>query len=98
MRREYEVKEPLLAKYVQTTKRLLEGFNYDLERIPREENDQVNALAKLASEKVAINNRTIIQETLQTPCIKKVTNEEEELSWMMTIMHFLKWRKRPEGK
>ena len=34
MKGEYEAKEPLLAKYVQTVKRLLVGFNYDLQRIP----------------------------------------------------------------
>ena len=69
---EYEVKEPLLAKYVQMAQRLLEGFNYDLERISKEENGHVDALAKLASAKVAINNRRIIQETLHTPYIEKV--------------------------
>ena len=30
MKGEYEVKEPLLAKYIQMTKRLLAGYNYDL--------------------------------------------------------------------
>ena len=35
---EYEVKEPLWVEYVRTAQRLLEGFDYDLERIPREEN------------------------------------------------------------
>ena len=30
MKEDYEVKEPLLAKYVQIAKRLLAGFNYDL--------------------------------------------------------------------
>ena len=35
---EYEVKESLLVKYVQLAKRLLEYFDYDLQRIPKEEN------------------------------------------------------------
>ena len=90
---EYKVKGPLLANYVQVTQRLLEGFNYDLERIPKEENGQVDALAKLASIKATINNRMIIQEMLHTPCIKKVMYVEIELSWMTPIMHYLKMGK-----
>ena len=35
---EYEVKDPLLIKYIQMVQSLLEDFDYDLERIPREEN------------------------------------------------------------
>ena len=57
---EYKVKEPLLVKYVWTAQNLLEDFDYDLERIPKEENSWVDALAKLASTKVAVNNRIII--------------------------------------
>ena len=53
---DYEVKEPLLAQYAQTAKDLLEGFNFNLERIPREENGRADALAKLASAKAAVNN------------------------------------------
>ena len=37
-------------------KKLLEDFNYDLQRIPREENGRADALAKLASAKATINN------------------------------------------
>ena len=42
------------------TKRLLVNFNYDLQRIPREENDYVDVLAKLASAKVVVNNKAVI--------------------------------------
>ena len=44
--------------------KLLEEPNYDLHKISQEENDQVNALEKLANAKVVVNNKTIIQETL----------------------------------
>ena len=53
---EYKVKEPLLVKYTQMAKRLLEDFEYDLQRISREENGRANALAKLASAKTVVNN------------------------------------------
>ena len=57
---EYEVKDPLLIRYVQMIQKLLEDFDYNLERILREENGQANALAKLANVKAVVNNRTII--------------------------------------
>ena len=82
----YEVKEPFLAKHVQTAQRLLEGFDYDLEMIPREENGRADALAKLASAKAAINNKTIIQETLYTPCVENIMCLEAESSWMTLIL------------
>ena len=70
----------LLIKYVWIAKGLLEGFDYDLERIPREGNDQVYALAKLANVKVMVNNRTIIQETLYTPFLENIMCLEVESS------------------
>ena len=54
----------MLVKYVQMANRLLENFDYDLQRMPRKENGQMDALAKLASAKAIVNNRMIIQETL----------------------------------
>ena len=56
--------------------------------IPREENSWVDALAKLASAKVVINNKMIIQEMLQTSYIEKVMNVEEEESWMINCTRF----------
>ena len=59
------------------TKNLLTDFDYDLQRIPKEENNRADTLAKLASAKVAINNKTIIQEMLQISCTKKAISIEE---------------------
>ena len=39
MRGEYEIKEPLLVKYAQVAKRLLDNFDYNLQRILREKNN-----------------------------------------------------------
>ena len=62
---------PLLVKYDQLAKRLLENFDYDLRRISREENGQMDALTKLVSAKVVVNNKTIIQETCKSPTLTK---------------------------
>ena len=76
----------------------MEDFEYDLERIPREENNQADALAKLASAKVAVNNRMIIQETLHTPCVESVMCLEVEPTWMTPILHYLKISGLPQDK
>ena len=79
-----------MIKYAQMAKNLLKDFDYDLQRIPKEENGQANALAKLVSAKVVVNNRTVIQETLQEPCTNRVMNVEESESWMSPIVNYLK--------
>ena len=77
---------------------LLEGFNYDLERIPKKENSQADVLTKLANAKVAVNNKTIIQETLHTPCIENVMCLEIEPSWMTPILRYQKIGELPQNK
>ena len=74
------------------------GFGFDLERISREENSQVDALVKLASAKAIVNNKTIIQEMVHTPCNEKIMCIEIELSWMTPIVHYLKMDKLPKNK
>ena len=51
---------------------------------------RADALAKLASAKAAVNNRTIIQETLQAPYTEKIMTIEKEKSWMTPIVQYLK--------
>ena len=75
----------------------MEDFDYNLERIPREENGQANALAKLTSATVAINNKMIIQEMLPTPCAKKIMCLETEPTWMTPIPHYLKTGSLPKA-
>ena len=43
--------------------KLLEDIDYNMQRILREKNGWADALAKLANDKVIVNNNTIIQET-----------------------------------
>ena len=49
-----------MIKYAHIARELLDGFECNLQRIPREENMRADALAKLASAKVVVNNRMII--------------------------------------
>ena len=92
---EYKVKESLLVRYVRATKELLERFDFELERIPREENSQADTLAKLASAKAAVNNRTVIQETIHMSCIENIMRLRTKPSWMTPILHYLRMGKLP---
>ena len=69
-----------------------------MENIPREENSRAEALAKLANAKAAVNNRTIIQEMLPTPCVEKIMCLETESTWMTPILHYLKTGSLPQSK
>lgn len=60
--------------------------------MPREENVQADILSKLASTKPGGSNKSLIQETLQTPSIVDsvlVSAIEETLSWITPIMQYL---------
>ena len=52
----------------------------------------------MVSAKATVNNKTIIQETLQTRCTDKVMNIEERESWTQPIMNYLKWGTLPSDK
>ena len=69
-------------------KRLLEDFEYDLQRILREKKDQMETLSKLASANATVNNRMIIQETLQVLHINRVMNINDKESWTTLIVAF----------
>ena len=58
----------------------------------------MDALGKLASAKTVVNNRTIIQETLPTPCIEEIMCLETEEIWMTPILHYLKTGDLPQDK
>ena len=55
-------------------------------------------LDKLASAKAAVNNKTIIQEILQTPYINKLMIIKERESWMSSIVNYLKRAILPSDK
>ena len=58
----------------------------------------MNTLAKLAGAKVTVDNRTIIQQTLEIPCTDKVMNIKEKESWMTLIITFFSRSKLPNDK
>lgn len=65
---EYQAKDPQMAaylRYIEVLKRAFAAF--ELVHVPREQNDRVDLLAKLASSGKGGEQRTMIQKTLKTP-------------------------------
>jgi len=65
---EYQAKNPQMSAYLEYVQVLKKSFTvFELVHVPREQNAQVDLLAKLASSSKGGRQRTVIQETLQTP-------------------------------
>ncbi|XP_058784142.1 uncharacterized protein LOC131658910 [Vicia villosa] len=89
---EYQEKDISLQKYMIKTHELAQGFSeFEIIHIPREENIRDDVLARLASTKGPGLNKTVIQETLESPCIEseEVMPIEHQTGWMTPIIQYL---------
>ncbi|XP_057719783.1 uncharacterized protein LOC130934213 [Arachis stenosperma] len=92
-----------MKKYLDKTKEQLGQFKeYEFRHIPREQNDRADALSKLASTKPGGNNRSLIQEILQSPSIseeeKVLAISSQDQGWMTPIISYLKSEILPTDK
>ena len=94
-----------MVAYLQKAKDLLSAFSsFKIQQVPREQNTQADALARLASTKDAELLKVIPVEFLSTPSIKSA---EPQLTvscvtfpdtWMTSIIQYLKDGHLPEDK
>ena len=67
---EYQARDECMMAYLEIAKRLLRKFKeYKITQIPREENERVDALSKLASATNCIRSKTIPVAYLTRPSI-----------------------------
>lgn len=88
----FQTEDTLILKYLQWDLQFAKGFTkLEVTHIHREENTKVDLLARLAKTKGSGLNRTVIQETLETPSIKveNVMVLENTKGWMTPIIQFL---------
>ena len=93
-----EAKEEQMKKYLEKILQLVEKFEEtDFVQIPREENMEVDALAKEASANEAIDEFDEVQyiPSIDLPEVQQVQNEG---NWMTSIVSYLKDGRLPEGK
>ena len=88
----FRQKIPSLASISTRSGSYPKPLNLDIEYVPREQNSRANLLLKLASTKALGNNRSVIQETLNSPTVNlEVRVVEANLSfWGIPIIQFLK--------
>ena len=94
----YEAKEERMKKYLDKVIRLVKRFREaDFVQIPREENIEVDTLAKEALTNQAMDEFDEIQyiPSIDLPEVQQV---EHEGNWMTLIVSYLKDGKLPEGK
>jgi hypothetical protein len=73
---------------------------FKIEHVPRGHNGRADLLAKLASTKKAMNNRSIVVEVVKSPIIKKIevsAIEETAPGWAKPIVEYIQG-KIPEDK
>jgi len=77
---EYQAKDPQMAAYLRYVQVLKGAFvAFELVHVPREQNARADLLAKLASSGKGGRQRTVIQETLNTPQTFVVDNRVDVL-------------------
>ncbi|XP_057450405.1 uncharacterized protein LOC130741746 [Lotus japonicus] len=68
---EYQAKDAQLAKYLVKAQNLMKQVDkVQINHVPREENTRADILSKLASAKKVGNNKSVIQEVLNSPSIE----------------------------
>ena len=100
---EYQVRGPKMAAYLAKVKTELSALERgSIEQIPREQNANADALAKLATSGEANTLGLVPVEFLEKPSIEGDREEVEmidtRLTWMTPILEYLVEGKLPEGR
>ena len=86
----YQVKDPLLSKYLDVVQNLLSKFSkYEIQHIPRESNGRADILSKLASTQP--NGSSLYQSTLLKPSIEltQILSVTQEENWRSPYIQYL---------
>ena len=87
-----------MKKYLNKAKHCIKGFTMaKFHQIPREENTDVDSLAKVASVDDLINNKIKIQYILSID-VPEVQQIDKEVNWTTLIVSYLKDGLLPEDK
>ncbi|XP_021742835.1 uncharacterized protein LOC110708917 [Chenopodium quinoa] len=93
MTKEFEVKEENMKAYFEKAESLARSFdNFEIRHIPRSQNQQADALARLASSAEGITPRNIMWEVLEKPSTQKpvIMDIDRGETWMDQIIQCLK--------
>jgi len=75
---DYQVREEHLQQYVQLVLEKMKEFEtVEVTHVPREQNTRTDILSKLASTRTVNGNKTVIQEVLDEPSIKRQISQPD---------------------
>ncbi|GKB76986.1 reverse transcriptase domain-containing protein [Tanacetum coccineum] len=90
----YVVNEENMVKYLEKVKSLVSGFaKFSISQVPRSKNKKADALSKIASTSFAHLSKHVLVEILKENSIQEeevaTVIEEEETTWMISIIKYL---------
>ncbi|XP_072089283.1 uncharacterized protein [Arachis hypogaea] len=94
----FQVKDPLLSKYLSLVKKLTKKFSkFEIEHIPREQNQRADILSKLGSTQSELS--TLQQFTITSPTVTltNVLSVSQITDWRNDFIHYLQTGNIPEG-
>ncbi|RDY02343.1 hypothetical protein CR513_14206, partial [Mucuna pruriens] len=90
---EYQAKDPKLAKYWERVAAMAASFDsFTLLHVPRDQNERVDLLAKLANTRRRRLQRSVIHDNVSAPTIDKpeIQHNERRETWMDPMIEYLK--------
>ncbi|XP_075473957.1 uncharacterized protein LOC142505016 [Primulina tabacum] len=95
----YEAKDDRMLKYLQLIKSQSEFFvDWSIEQIPREENNEADALTKMIAYLSKVNTREVLHVSRLVLSIEKETLPAPEDPWMTPLIKFIIKNELPEDK
>ncbi|RYR57283.1 hypothetical protein Ahy_A05g023007 [Arachis hypogaea] len=94
----FQVKDPLLSKYLLLVKKFSKKFlKFEIEHIPREQNQRADLLSKLGSTQSTLT--TLQQFTISSPTVTLINmlSVSQETDWRKDFIHYLETGIIPEG-
>ncbi|XP_075507621.1 uncharacterized protein LOC142544461 [Primulina tabacum] len=95
----YEAKDDRMLKYLQLIRAQAESFmDWNIEQIPREENSEEDALAKMAASLSEVNTREVLHITRLVLSTEEEASLLPEDSWMTPLIAYITNHELPEDK
>ncbi|XP_073061837.1 uncharacterized protein [Primulina eburnea] len=95
----YETKDDRMLKYLQLIRAQAESFmDWSIEQIPREENSEADALAKMAASLSEVNTREVLHITRLVLSTEEEASPMPEDSWMIPLIAYITNHELPEDK
>nr|XP_025616862.1 uncharacterized protein LOC112709181 [Arachis hypogaea] len=94
----FQVKDPLLSKYLSLVKKLTKRFSkFEIEHIPREQNQRADILSKLGSTQSELSTLQQFTITSPTMTLTNVLSVSQITDWRNDFIHYLQTGNIPEG-